>query len=85
MILLRSVKFEFVVLTIIAVFLSRAVLLSVDDVEGPNLAIVIGLAFSMYAVSIVAYFLHFLEGEKKNFLLAILVQIIIASILYMLV
>ena len=47
-----------VILGVLSIIVSRAVFLFVNDPEGPNLVVVIGLAAGIYAVTVPLYFFY---------------------------
>lgn len=65
-----------------ALVCSRAMFAFFNDPEGPNLLIVTVMAAVVYAVSLAAYVPNF--SNTKKFLLAILIQILFVTGLYLL-
>ena len=82
-----SKTISFIVLGVTSILLSRIMLLSFNDPEGPNLLVVMVMAVIVYLLSLAAFFSfssltgHTLTGLKK-LLLVIFIQIIIVTALY---
>jgi FtsH-binding integral membrane protein len=81
---LHSKKTSLLILVITALVCSRAMFALFNDPEGPNLLIVVVMAALLYALSLVAYLFKFPGNGLKKLLLAIIVQVIIATVLYFL-
>lgn len=77
---IKSKKFSLLILGVTAIILSKIVFYIFNDPEGPNLLIVAGLAGILYIISLVAYLFNF--SSQKKLLLAIFIQILVATIIY---
>jgi len=51
-------KTPLIVLGILSLLVSRATFFFINDPEGPNLVVVIGLAAIIYAVTVAVYFIY---------------------------
>jgi hypothetical protein len=82
----KSKKISLLILAITSVACSRTMFLFFNDPEGPNLLVVVGMASVIFFLSWATYLYE--PSSKvslaglKGLLIAILAQIIIASVLY---
>jgi hypothetical protein len=79
----KSKKTPLLILAIPAIVCSRAWFFFINDPEGPNLVVVMGLAVILYFLSVMAYVLVSATVAKK-LLAAISMQILVAICLYFL-
>lgn len=79
----NSKKMSLLLLAITAVVCSRVLFLFFNDPEGPNLLIVIGTAVIVYGISLAAYSFNPTTTTLKKSLLAICIQILVVSGLYL--
>ena len=80
----KSKKTSLIILGITSLALSRTMFVFFNDPEGPNLLVVIVMAAILYFLSLAVY-LYYSRTKPiglKRLLLAILIQIIIATIFY---
>lgn len=80
----KSKKTSLLILGITSVICSRTMLLSLNDPEGPNLLVVMGMAAIIYFLSLTTYLFNPSITGFKRLLLVIFVQVIITTILYFL-
>lgn len=73
-----STKTSLLTLGVTSLLCSRATFYFFNDPEGPNLLIVVGLAAILYTLSLGVY----IAMGRKSLLLAIIVQILLATALY---
>lgn len=78
----KSKKISLLILAVTSLICSRAMFALFDDPEGPNLLIVVVMALVLYFVSLSAYSFKFSATGLKRLLLAILIQVIVATGLY---
>jgi hypothetical protein len=76
-------KISLIILGITALVCSRALFALFNDPEGPNLLIVVGMAVILYALSLAVYLFVTSMKNPQRLVLAILIQIIIASGFYL--
>lgn len=81
--LFSSKKFSLIALGVTAIVGSRTLFFLFDDVEGPNLLVVMVAAAIIYLFSLMAYRLNSSDSSKA-FWLAIFTQIIVITSLYFL-
>ena len=79
---LISSRFAWYVLFAISLGVSRVSLLLFNDPEGPNLLIVTVFATALFAVSLLAYIPRIRLMHALRFVLAIVTQVTIATLLY---
>jgi hypothetical protein len=79
--MLHSKKASLLLLGVTSLLCSRALFWFFNDPEGPNLLIVTVTALIVYVPSLAAYAFKF-SGPKK-FLLALFIQILIVTVLYL--
>ena len=79
----KSKQMTFFILAITSIVLSRTMLLFINDPEGPNLLIVLGLAAVVYALSLAVYAFKLKIMDLQRLLLAILIQILFLCSLYL--
>lgn len=77
-------KTSLIVLGITSLILSRLMFSFFDDPEGPNLLIVVGMASFVYLLSLAAYFVRSALGSRGKIFVAILLQIIICTVTFLL-
>jgi hypothetical protein len=78
---LKEKKTSLLILGITSIVCSRVMLVSFNDPEGPNLLIVTVMAVLVYSVSLIAYLSNL--SIPKKLLLAIFIQIIVVTGLYL--
>jgi O-antigen/teichoic acid export membrane protein len=70
-----------IILIITSLLLSRSIFFFIDDPEGPNLVVVIGLALIIYFMSSVPYMVRSSFTSLKKLSLAISIQVLLVIIL----
>ena len=80
----KSKKISLVTLGLIAILCSRAMFFFFNDPEGPNLLIVLVMATILYFLSQIAYLLNLSIPSLKRLLLAISIQILVVTVLFLL-
>ena len=75
-------KISLIILGITSIVCSRVMFSLFSDPDGPNLLVVIGMAAIIYFLSLIVFLLNPPVAVFKKFILAFLVQIIIALSLY---
>lgn len=79
----NSKNISLLILVITAILSSRTMLLLLNDPEGPNLLVVMGLAVIIYCLSLVVYLCNPSTNiHPKMLVLMIFVQIVLATGLY---
>lgn len=76
--MLNSKKISLLILALVALVCSRVLYFLVNDPEGPNLLIVVGLAGVLYAASLSAYLFNASATWQKKFGCALLIQIVVS-------
>lgn len=79
--MLSKPKTLLIILGITAIVCTRVMLVFFDDPEGPNLLVVLGMAFFVFLLSLPVYRLRRLENHQK-LILTIITQILIVTVLY---
>jgi hypothetical protein len=74
---LKPKKASLLILAITAIVCSRIIFLFINDSEGPNLLVVIGMAVILYFLSLVTYSLKLSITDNKKLFLAVLIQVMI--------
>lgn len=77
---LNSTKTSRIILFITAMLFSRAMFLSFNDPEGPNLLIITVMAAVVYSLSLVSYLMK--TSVLKKLLLSVIIQIVIVITFY---
>lgn len=80
----KSKKVSIAALGIVALVFSRVLFSLFNDPEGPNLLIVLVLAFILYLASLVAYIHIPSANAAKRFWSAIVIQLVLVTVLYIL-
>ncbi len=80
--LVVSKKISLLLLGITAITCSRILFLCINDPEGPNLLVVLGMAAILYFLSLAVYVFLPATVSLKKLPLAILTQLLIAAGLY---
>jgi hypothetical protein len=76
----KSKTTSLVLLGVTSIACTRIMLAVINDPEGPNLLVVMGISVIVYALSLAAYVFNF--SGIKNLSLAIVIQIILVTGLY---
>jgi len=82
--ILKSKAVSIAALGIAALVFSRTLLSLFNDPEGPNLLIVLVLALILYLGSLVAYTRNFPTNNGKKFWSAVVIQLVLVTVLYVL-
>lgn len=79
-----SRKISLIILAITSIVFSRALFSFINDPEGPNLLVVVGMSTIVYFLSVLAYLFNslILESNFKKVLSVIFIQILFLFALY---
>lgn len=79
---LRSKNTSLIILAVTSVLCSRTIFFFIDDPEGPNLFVVLWMAFVLFALSLTTYIFNIFPklGGLKKLLFAVSMQIVLAVI-----
>lgn len=78
----KSKKISLLILAITALICSRALFFFINDPEGPNLVVVIGMALILYFLSLMVYLFYLSAIGFKRLSLTVLIQILIVTGFY---
>lgn len=79
----KSKKISLLILGASALVCSRKMFALFNDPEGPNLLVVTVMALILFAPSLVVYKIDSIMSAQKRLLLAIIIQILLATGLYL--
>lgn len=80
--ILQPKNIQLLILILTSVVVSRTVLISLEDPEGPNLLVVGFVAMFIYLASLVLLVNRFVSEVRQKVLLLILMQVVIGIVLY---